>query len=374
MFGFHRRNKDNEIWVNVSNRTLVRIILWVMAAFVAITAVHKGEHALLLIFTAFFLALALNAPVHWLALHLPGKQRGSRGIATFVSFLIVVIVLAGFLALIVPALVRDTHTFVESVPHLVQEARNKNDSFNKLISKYHLQNQASSLSNHITSRLHDLVGPAVSTLSSLAESVISVLVILVLTFMMLVEGPYWIGRFHELMSQEHSKRSQRLSADMYKVIRGYVNGQVLLAIIAALLITPALFILHISNPLALMVIIFLAALIPLFGHTIGAVIVTVVAFFHSPWSALIILAYYILYMQVENYIIQPRIQANTTNLSPLLVVLAVVIGVSFGGLFGGIIAIPVTGCLRVLVVDYLKSHGKLEEVHATSAPPTPDTI
>jgi predicted PurR-regulated permease PerM len=148
---------------------------------------------------------------------------------------------------------------------------------------------------------------------------------------------------------------------MYKVICGYVNGQVLLAAIAALLITPALFVLHISYPLALMVVIFVCGLIPLFGHTIGAIIITIVALFHSPWSALIILAYYILYMQIENYLIQPHIQSNTTNLSPLLVFMAVVIGVEFDGLFGGLVAIPIMGCLRVFVIDYLHSRGKLED-------------
>ena len=72
---------------------------------------------------------------------------------------------------------------------------------------------------------------------------------------------------------------------MLKVVQGYVNGQVLLAAIAALLIAPMLFILHISSPLALVVIVFVCGLIPMVGHTIGAVIVTIVALFHSPSSA-----------------------------------------------------------------------------------------
>jgi predicted PurR-regulated permease PerM len=155
---------------------------------------------------------------------------------------------------------------------------------------------------------------------------------------------------------------------MYKVIRGYVNGQVILAILAAVLIMPPILVFHLANPVALMVIIFLAALIPLIGHWIGATIITLVAFSHSPWAALFILAYYILYINIENYIIQPKLQANTTNLSPLLVFLAVVIGVSFGGLLGGLVAIPVMGCLRVVVVDYLKTRGKLESVDPTHQP------
>jgi predicted PurR-regulated permease PerM len=145
-----------------------------------------------------------------------------------------------------------------------------------------------------------------------------------------------------------------------------------LAAITAVLLAPMLFILHISNPVALIVLIFITSLIPLIGHMIGVVIVTIVALFHSPWAALIIFAYFVLYMQIESYIIQPKIQANTTNLSPLLVFASVVIGVTFGGLLGGLVAIPVMGCLRVLIVDYLHNHGKLASDDSTKEPDVAD--
>ncbi len=143
---------------------------------------------------------------------------------------------------------------------------------------------------------------------------------------------------------------------MYGVVKVYVNGQVALAAIAAALIAPALFILNISYPIAMIVVVFIAGLIPMVGHFIGAAIITLVALATSPFAALSILAYYILYQQIENYIIQPRIQANTTNMSPLLVFTSVVIGVSYGGLFGGLFAIPVAGCIRIFLLDYLKNH------------------
>jgi predicted PurR-regulated permease PerM len=134
---------------------------------------------------------------------------------------------------------------------------------------------------------------------------------------------------------------------------------------------PMLFILHISNPLALMVIIFICGLIPMVGHTIGAVIVTCVALFHSVTAAVIILAYYILYQQIENYVVQPRIQANATNMSALLVFASVLLGANFGGLLGALVAIPVMGCLRVAVLDYLESRDILSRktVEAEETPP-----
>src|SRR5690606_19495831 len=79
-----------------------------------------------------------------------------------------------------------------------------------------------------------------------------------------------------------------------------------------------------------------------------------VALFTSPVAALVVFAYYVLYQQIENYAIQPKVQSNSTDMSPLLVFSSVVIGVSFSGLLGGLVAIPLAGCLRILVLDYMR--------------------
>src|SRR5580704_7411052 len=105
MFHFGSHKKDKVVEVTVSNRTVIRILVLVIFWFLALAALHKAAHALLLIFTGFFLALALNAPVHWLSLQLPGKRRGNRTLATGISFLVVILLLVGFLASILPPLV-----------------------------------------------------------------------------------------------------------------------------------------------------------------------------------------------------------------------------------------------------------------------------
>src|SRR6185369_8508584 len=209
-------------------------------------------------------------------------------------------------------------------------------------------------SKQLSSRADSITGSAVSTVSHVGSSLFATLTVIVLTVMMLAEGPRWRRIAEQLIPQRHSARTQRLARDMRSVIQGYVNGQVFLAALASLFIVPALFLLHIPNPLALMVVVFVCGLIPLVGHTIGAIIVTIAALFHSFGSAVVILAYYILYQQIENYAIQPRIQANATNMSALLVFVSVIVGANFGGLIGALVAIPVAGCLRVLILDYLE--------------------
>jgi predicted PurR-regulated permease PerM len=364
---FFSRNKDNSVDITISNRTVVRVLLLVVGMFMLLAAVRQAAHALTLIFIAFFLSLALNAPVHWIAQRLPGRRRGSRTLATATSFMVVIILLAGFLISIVPPLVAQTSNFIQEAPELVDELRDENSSLGSFIRRYSLEDQVDSFSTQISDWSDNITGGAVNTITRISGSIVSVLTVLVLTYMMLVEGPRWLNFGRRLISDDKKDYTEKIVKDMYRVVKGYVNGQVLLAVVAALLIAPPLFILDIGFPVALMVIVFLCGLIPMIGHTIGAIIVTAIALFTSPWAALIILIYYISYQQIENYAVQPRVQANTTDMSPLLVFASVVIGISLNGIIGGIVAIPIAGCLRILLIDYLTRKNYLEPARPKKA-------
>ena len=361
MFSFGKKEKQTSVTLNISNRTVIRVLLLTVATLIGLSAVQKASHALLLIFTAFFLALALNAPVHWLGQRLPGKRRGSRTLATAASFIAIILILGGFLASIIPPLVKQTNNFIQAAPGLIEDAKDENSPIGKFIQRYDLQDEVQNVSDDVGDRLKNAGGVAVSTAGTIGSSIFAMLTILVLTFMMLVEGPHWIRLFRELIPTDQRPRADRLARGMYRVVKGYVNGQVVLAALAAMLILPVLIILDVSYPAALFVVVFICGLIPMVGHTIGAVFVSLVALFTSPWAALIVLGYYFLYQQIENYLVQPKIQANATNMSPLLVFISVVIGVNFGGVFGGLVAIPVAGCLRILVLDYLREKNILSK-------------
>jgi len=354
MFSLNGKQKGNTININIPNRVVIRVLLLVVATVIALAAVRQASHALVIIFTAFFLALAMNGPVHWVAQHLPGKKRGNRSIATAISFILIIGVLGGFLASIVPPLIKQTNSFIKAAPSLVSEVKDEHSDVGKLIKRYNLEDQVDNFSEGLGKRLKNSGGAAVSTAGKVGSSVFSVLTILALTYMMLIEGPRWLRLFRDIVPDEHQDRADTFAMGMYRVVKGYVNGQVILAAIAASLLLPVLIMLDISYPAALFVIVFICGLIPMVGHTIGAIIVTLVALFTSLPAALLVLGYYFLYQQIENYLIQPRIQANSTNMSPLLVFASVVIGVNFGGIFGGLIAIPVAGCVRIAVLDYLR--------------------
>lgn len=359
MFKLHK-NEDESIDVKVSFETFIKIGLFIGVLLLLRSFIHQASHALLIIGISIFLALALNAPISWMSSLIPGKRKGSRVIGTAISYLVVVIIVGVFLSLVIPPLVRQTDKLITQAPHLIDEFKNQNGAVGNFIRRYHLSSQITNISKQLGSRVHNIGGDAFKTITSIGSSIFTVFTVLVMTFMLLVEGPRWINFLRSIVPGKRKDMVKELTEDMYKVIRGYVNGQVTLALIATALITPALFILHISYPMALILLVFICGLIPMIGHTIGAIIISTVALFNSVPTALIILAYYLLYLQFENYVIQPKIQANTTNMSPFLVFSSLIVGVSFGGLLGGLVAIPLAGCLRILVLEYLRSKNYID--------------
>src|SRR3981081_2718208 len=96
--------------LTISARTFFKVLLLIVVTIVLLEALRNATHALTLVFIAFFLAVALNAPVSWVAKHLPGPLQGSRPSAIALSFLIVVAVLGVFLVSIIPPIVRQTQS------------------------------------------------------------------------------------------------------------------------------------------------------------------------------------------------------------------------------------------------------------------------
>lgn len=349
-----RKAPNQKVEISISTATLTRVVVTVLVILLTIGLFGRMADALVIVFVAFFLALALNAPVHWLASRLPGKRRGSRALGTSIAFLIVVAVIGGFIALLAPSAVRQTGNFIQSIPNIVDSIRDENSTVGHFVKTYDLQDDIDELTDSAVNATKASTG---KIFSSIGSGFVTTLSTFVLTFMMLVEGPRWVRRIKRLIPRDKRARTSRLVRDMYGVIRGFVNGQVTLAGIAALCILPVMLVMGVPYAGALAVVVFIAGLVPMLGHYVGATIVTLVALSHSWVSALVVLGFYILYQQVESYTLQPRVQATNTSMSPLLVFLAVVLGANFSGLLGALVAIPIAGCLRILLLEVLATRG-----------------
>ena len=341
--------------VTVSNRTILRVLLIMVAMFLALRIIGSAAHILELIFIAAFLALALNPTVGWIAHKL---QLKSRAAATGIAYLAVVAILVSFTSLVVPPLVSQTINFVRNAPQTISNLKDDSTSVGKFVRHYHLEDQVDGLSQNIQQHTKNIQQPVLSTASKVGSALITILTVFVLTFMMLVEGPEWLERYWRYTPRKNNAHEKVLLNEMYRVITGYVNGQLLLSVIGSVLGLVALLIastlLHVSiNAIALAGILLITGLIPMIGHVIGAVIVVIACSFVSLPLAIIMAIFLLLHQQVENISLQPYIQAKYNELTPMLVFIAALLGIGVGGLIGAFVAIPAAGCAKILFKDYI---------------------
>lgn len=349
-------NKPKKREIAISNKTVFRILVIIILTLFALRFFSRVSHPLSLIFFAFFLSLALNPVVGWIADKLRIKTRAA---ATGIAYFVVVLLIGSFISWVVPPLIRQTVDFVSSAPQTISTLKDENSTAGKLVKKYHLQEQVDGLSQNIRDRTKNIQQPVISTASRIGAALVSLLTVFVLTFMMLVEGPVWVERYWLLHPKERREHDRELARHMYRIVTGYVNGQVVLALLVSVLGLVALLIsstlLHVSiNAVALAGIMFFTGLIPMIGHLIGAVIVVTACLFVSVPLAIIMAIFIFIHQQVENITLQPYIQAKFNELTPLLVFIAALLGIGFGGLIGAFIAIPAAGCAKILIEDYLE--------------------
>lgn len=340
--------------ITIANRTILRVVLVVAASILTILFINRIAHPLTLIFVSFFLAIALNPAVSAIAKRLKSR---SRVLATGVAYLIVVALLVGFTWLVIPPMVKQSVDFIKDLPANAEELKYKDTAVVRFINRHNLESQVTSTANDIKSNFDDIGKTTVVTAGRVGSVIVSIIAVFVLTFMMLVEGPIWMKRAWEFQDERKVPKRKRAVARMYKVITGYVNGQLLIAVIAGafalVALTIASSLLDASiNVFVYASIVTLIGLVPMIGNTIAAIIVVLLCAFTSLPLAIIMLIFFIVYQQVENATLQPYIQSKTNELTPMLVFIAALVGIGFGGLLGALVAIPLMGCAKVFITEF----------------------
>lgn len=351
---------DLRVSVSLTNRTIVRTILWVVATIVLFHFFNRVGHILTLVFVSFFLALALNPVVSWMSRRL---KIGGRIQATAAAYVVIIAVIAVFFALVTPPLVRQTRDFVKEVPTLVNNYQQQNSGLARLAKRYNLDQKITKSANEFADNYGNFGTTVLNTGKRILEIVISILAVLVMTFMMLVEGPYWANLLWELAPQKDRVRYRKMAYKMYKGVSGFVNGQVIISLLAGFFSFIALEISsHIVgvtgiNALALAGIVAVFGLIPMFGNPISSTIVILFALLNSVALAIIMLCYFIVYYFIENHTFQPYIQSRLNKLTALSVFVAALLGIGFAGFLGAIVAIPAASAIKVVIEDYVERHG-----------------
>lgn len=325
----------------------------VLASYVVVNLAIRLHTQLIWFATACFLALALEPAVESLSKRMPRK---SRGLAVLVVAVIMIAILGFVGYALVPPFAAQMYKLVISLPRAYRSFALGNPGVAAGLSQtFHVSN-ASDVVSQISTRLLDYGGSAIGVVESITSDIVAASTVLLMTVFMVLEGPHWVHVFTDLMPEGERKRWQPLLAQMHGTITGYVNGNLIKSLIAAVATAIMLLVLGSPDVLSLSLLVAVFDLIPMIGATLGAVLVTIAVWmFIGGTPAIIVAVFFIIFQQIENNLMQPLIFSKTVEVSPLVTILALIAGATLAGLVGALVAIPVAASVQILARTWLES-------------------
>src|SRR5215218_1960997 len=349
-------------------RAILRTVLVVVGVVLALGLIYILRKPLTWIFIAAFIAIALAGPIGFLERHM------KRGIAVALVYVALILTPFVLIALLVPPIVTQANNLVNNLPEYAQEVTdfvNSNDQLRRLQEDYDITGKLEEQARKLPERLGDAAGVLSDIGLGLVNSIFAGVTILVLSIFMVGSGRRFLDAWARQYGPEREAWLHNLFGRIATAIGNYVAGALLQATVAGLTSWIMLMILGVNYALPLAVIVFLLDLVPLVGATLGAIIVGIVTLFSDfPIDTIVWAIYAIVYQQVENNIIQPRIQARAVQLEPLVVLVSVLFGSTLFGVLGALLAIPVAASIQITIREYVTLR-RLALVPGGGTPPTP---
>ena len=318
-----------------------------LTAFVLMRALASASQVFVLILVALFLATGLNPAVE--AIRLRGT---SRTTAVAIIFVAVLGLVGLFIALVIPPLVRQTTYLIEIAPTLLQDLKT-NPQIASLNEQYAFIDTLQTKLESITSDgtlIFTAFGGVIGVGRTVLSGTFTALTILVLTLYFITSLKEATAIGLKLVPASRRPRVALLVDAIIARVGAFVGSQILIAAMAAVFVTILSLILGLPSPISIGIIVFVCALIPLIGHFLGSGIVTLIAATQSVVIGVIAFVTYVVYVQIENYVVTPRIMKRSLNLPGAVTIIAALIGTSLLGLVGGLLAVPVAASI-ILIMD-----------------------
>ena len=323
------------------------VTIGALLALTMLQALASASAVFILIIISIFLAAGLNPAVMFFQNR--GLNRGASVGAVMASVLLFV---AAFIAIAVPPLIDQGNQLLDNAPALIKDLNN-NAFINDLNNKYGV---IDSLQTKIDSLIKDgqfaitAFGGVIGVGKAVVSGLVSTITILVLTLYFLASLPQVINIGLKFVPGSRRDRVSKLTNAIVSRIGSFVGGQAIIAALAATFILIMGLIVGMPYPGPLAMVVLICGFIPLVGHFIGMSIVTVVSLTDSLTTAAIALGAYIVYVQIENYVITPRIMRKSLAIPGLVTIIAALLGASLLGLVGGLLAVPIAAAV-LLILD-----------------------
>lgn len=314
------------------------------AALVASEVVWLLARPLALLFLAVVLAQALAPAVALLARRLP------RPVAIVLVYLALLAIAIGAAAIVVPVLIGQAQALLPRLPELIDKAERWLGHWDQVA--------GGRLRDVAAAQFEPVAGRLVALPFTLGPPAFDALLVIFMSLYWLLGAPILrrlaLGRF----PAEQRARVETVLDEMGGAMGGFVRSVVIDGVIIGALAFAGLVAIGVDYPLVLAVIAGIGEVVPVVGPLVVTVPVVGVALLDSPEQALVALAFWIGLQQVETHIISPNVIRSQTDTPPLLVLFAAVAGGTVGGFLGAVVAIPLAGAIRVLVLRVLLPVGR----------------
>lgn len=325
------------------------VTLGVLVALLFGAMVDQLSTIIMYVAAALFVALGLDPVVRWL------ERKGlKRPLGIGVVFGGFVLVIAGLLAIIIPMIANQVTQLVRSAPELFSDVTHQQwfldlqERFGQFIDFDGLLKMGQDLVSN-PENWAQVAGGVWQAGIGIANGLTAALIVLILTLYFLASLRVIKRAFYSLVPRSGRAKVMDITEQVTKSVGGYVNGMVVLAFINSVLGFVMMTIVGVPFAGLVAVGVFLLALIPLIGSVAATVLVSIVALFNSPTTAIIAAAYYLIYMQIESYLLTPRVMNRVVSVPGALVVIGALAGGTLLGLLGALISIPVTAMVLMII-------------------------
>lgn len=341
------------IWTSL-NHPFAAGLFWTLGALVALLfglAVSNLSDVLISISFAIFASLGLDPIVR--ALERRGVRRLWGIVIVFSGF---ALVLVAVLWTVLPTVVRQVGQFVDDIPGMVADFE-QSDVFAWLQLTFgdEIGNLISETERFLIDpgNLAAIGGGVLQVGASIAAGISGTIIVLVLSLYFLASLPDIKQNFTQLVPARNRTSVARITDQITDSIGGYLMGMVILAFCNSMVALILHLVLGLPFPALMAVIAFCITLIPLIGPVLYWLIASTLALFSDPLAALVFALVYLIYMQLEAYVLTPRIMNRTISVPGSLVVIGALVGGTLLGLLGALVAIPVTASILLIIKQVL---------------------
>jgi predicted PurR-regulated permease PerM len=321
--------------------------LGVLTALLIGGAITTLAQVITYVFAAIFIALGLDPIVTRLE-----KLGLKRPLAILAVILVLLGIITALLLSVVPQLISEANRLISDAPNVAANLKNQPwlIDLNKQMGGS-VFNGINALADYLSnsSNWPTFVGGFVQIGLGIFTGLSGFFVILILSIYFMASLTRFKKWVYSLVPASTRPKFSSLAEQISVSVGRYVMGQVTIAVINATCGFIMMSILGVPFAIALAFVTFLLAMIPLVGSLTGALIVSTVALTHSPITAVIVLVYYLLYMQFESYVVSPRVMREAVSVPGAVVVIAALAGGALLGVLGALVAIPVAASIMLII-------------------------